>query len=215
MTQDINLKDSLARAALTQLDGKTWPELTLGAICKGANLTLAELPANIDKAKIGYRIPRLFDAPMRAFAPNAHDAGTDQLFDALMVRYEAMEAVRGGLAAYLAFANRSPLARVMLSQGRYITAKTALTIAGLDHSTDLPLPLKVKLLTLTVRKADMAWRDEENAVYSKTMVALQEGIDAFDARVRRWGKSPKAASKTTTPKPNVSPENDVDIEMAR
>ena len=169
-------------AALKLAAANPWEELTLADIAAAADLELAEFHGVADKTDIAMAVEPWLDKAMSAEAADMEDTPRERLFDVLMLRFEEMENHRGGLLSLQHWRERNPARLAKLARARTRTARWALTCAGLDGQSDLPMGLRAAGLGWAISRAERAWRKEESSDFSRTMSELDRQLRTAEER---------------------------------
>ncbi len=192
-------------AALQLAGSAPWDEISLGAIAAKAGVPLTSLYGITDKPGLVHHMESWADEAMSAEAPDPQDTPRERLFDAVMRRFEMLEAHRAGVLSMMA--GRSPLPgdRVRLLQARRRTAVWALAAAALDTGPALRQAAWRLGLIPALGKAEDAWRGDASGDFARTMATLDaellnieerlDGIARLRRRFARRDPSEEAASR--------------------
>lgn len=193
--------DKGVRAALKLAETEKWARLSLAAIAAEAGLGLKDFHGVADKADLSEAVEPLFDAAMSEGSVDPDETARTRLFDVIMMRFEAMEAVRDGAMSYLRWRDRSLDGLALRLTARAATAKWALACAGLDGASKLPRGVQITALAWAIAQAERAWREETSPDLSRTMAALDAELIKIEERLewisarrrkRRAGPEPEA-----------------------
>lgn len=181
MTRD-DIIDKGVVAALKLAETEKWGALTLAAIATEAGLSLADFHKHADKDTLSAAVERRFDAAMSEGSTDPEETARTRLFDVIMMRFEAMEAVRDGTMSYLRWRDRSLDGFKLRVKCRADAAKWALTCAGLDGKSRIPRGIQITALAWVIAQAERAWREETSADLSRTMAALDAELIKIEER---------------------------------
>lgn len=176
------------KAALELAGEKGWAALTLKEIAEKAKLELSDFHGLADKSDLADAVEPFFDKAMSAEALDMEEAPRTRLFEAVMLRFEAMEDYRAGLISLMKHRETSPQRLLELASARKTSAEWALVCAGLDGSRDAPLILKSVNVAFAMAMAERAWRKETSADFTRTMAALDKALREAEERGRFWRK---------------------------
>lgn len=175
-------------AALKLAETEKWSAITLAAIAKEAGLSLKEFHLHADKDVLSAAVEQVFDAGMSEGSFDPEESARTRLFDVIMMRFEAMEAVRDGAMSFLRWRDRSVDGLGLRIKGRAATAKWALTCAGLDGASKIPRGVQVTAVAWAIAQAERAWRQETSPDLSRTMASLDAELIKLEERAE-WLKS--------------------------
>jgi len=181
MIQDEILQKGVA-AALELAELQKWGDLTLAAIAEKAELSLADFHKSADKQALSAAVDPMFDAAMSEGSLDPDESARTRLFDVIMMRFEAMEAVRDGAMSYLRWRDRSLEGLTLRVKSRTATAKWALTCAGLDAGSNVPRGVQITALAWVLAQAERAWPQETSADMTRTMAALDAELIKAEER---------------------------------
>lgn len=201
------------KSALTLAADKPWAALTLADIAKHAKLNLSDFHGVADKADLAEAIEPFFDKAMSMEVLDTTDTPRTRLFEAIMLRFEAMEPFRPGLLSLMKWRDANPVHLARMLPARQASADWALASAGLDGSDDAPVVLKAVNVAWAIAKAERAWRKETSADFTRTMAALDKELrEAEDRlgwldrlRARRSGGETWRYAKDDDPAPDAKP----------
>ena len=187
MMNDQAATDPRQRAAATAIElaaERPFRDITLSDICAASGLALSDLYPMTGVDALLPEIDRLLDRAMSAEAVEHAASARDALFDVIMLRFDAMEERRGGLASTLAHVNASPLRRAAALFRRRETARWALVCARLEADGPAILdPAREAGLAFVIWQAETAWRNEDGSDLARTMAALDKGLRSWDRRM--------------------------------
>lgn len=175
-------------AALKLAETEKWSAITLAAIAEAADLSLKEFHSNADKDTLSAAVEQVFDAGMSEGSFDQEETARTRLFDVIMMRFEAMEAVRDGAMSFLRWRDRSIDGMGLRLKGRAATAKWALACAGLDGASKIPRGVQITAVAWAIAQAERAWRQETSPDLSRTMASLDAELIKLEERAE-WLKS--------------------------
>lgn len=178
--------DKGVKAALSLAEETPWAALNLKDIAEEAGLTLSDFHGVADKGDLADAVEPFFDKVMSAEAIDAEEAPRTRLFEAIMLRFEAMEDHRAGLLSLMKHRDASPARLLSLLPARQASAEWALICAGLDGSQDAPLSLKAVNVAWAMARAERAWRKEDSPDFTRTMAALDKELREAEDRGGVW-----------------------------
>ncbi|MGF1456056.1 MAG: TetR family transcriptional regulator [Alphaproteobacteria bacterium] len=178
------LETLLLDAALGLIEREGWRDLTMGRFARAAGVPLAELyRRQRDKADILRGLINRIDlAALSEDEPGLADGDTprDRLFDAVMLRFEAMEPYRGAIRVLAEDLRRDPLSLAQVLPEMRQSLRWTLDAAGLDPS-GVTGAVRVRVLGLVCLQTLQVWLDDDGRDLAKTMADL-------DRRLRRSGR---------------------------
>ncbi|MEM7329498.1 MAG: hypothetical protein AAF437_12210 [Pseudomonadota bacterium] len=186
MTSDQIIEKGV-QAALKLAETEKWSAITLAEIAEEAGFSLGDFHTHADKDTLSAAVEKTFDAGMSEGSFDAEETARTRLFDVLMMRFEAMEAVRDGAMSFLRWRDRSFDGLALRVRNRTATAKWALTCSGLDGASAIPRGVQVTALAWAIAQAERAWRQETSADLSRTMAALDAELIKLEDRAE-WLK---------------------------
>lgn len=187
-------------AALELAAENPWDEITLAEIAARAGLDLSDFHMVADKSDLALAVEPWLDKSMSAETIDLDETPRERLFDVIMLRFEEMEKHRAGLLSLQHWRERNPARLAKLAKARGKTARWALTCAGLDGHSDLPMGLRAAGLAWAMARAERAWRREESEDFSRTMAELDKQLRSAEERagwvsgLMRRGRSRETAS---------------------
>ena len=176
------VKERAVTAALDLAARMGWDMITLPDIADKAHCTLAELSEFFDdKGDILIAYERGVDKKvLEAFAePDLSSPERDRLFDILMERFDVLNEHRGAMISVLKFFAFDPKQAVIGLPHLGRSMAWMLEAAGID-SSGAKGALKVAGLTAVYIYALRAWSKDESADLSKTMAALDRGLNRIE-----------------------------------
>lgn len=193
-------------AALRLAAETDWEKISLGEISAEAELSLTDLYGVTDKPGLVLHMESWADEAMSAEPPDPEETPRERLFDAIMRRFELMEAHRKGVLSMMD--GRSPLPGdlVQLLQARRRTAVWALAAAGLDTGPALRQAAWRLGLIPALRKAEDAWRSDASGDFARTMATLdaellniEERLDGLAQLRKRFGRGRPSEAGASRP----------------
>jgi AcrR family transcriptional regulator len=178
MTQEDDILDRAAAAALTLAAERPWRQVALRDIAAKAGIHFADLYASAPGkgAVIGHLAQR-FDRAALATADEAGEGDPhDRLFDAALARLEAMQPHRKALLAVAE--GQSPLEAARRAPD---TARAILEAAGLDAS-----PPRIAAMTAVWVRLLQVWRTDDEAL-AKTMAETDKRLKQMRSGLNRIG----------------------------
>ncbi len=172
-----------AGAALRLAAQNRWPEITLASIAAEAGVDLSALFELKTRDGVIPAVFETFDRAMSADGALLKGPPRERLFDAIMLRFEAMEPQRAGVAEILRYASRSPLSFVKLGEGHVRAAQWALAATGLDTNDGAPRTVKALAIARVVGKTEKAWADDAHGDFARTMAELDKGLREAEDRL--------------------------------
>jgi len=174
------------KAALELAASRPWPDIPLADIAAKAKLTLADFHGVASREDLVEALDAYFDKAMSAEGVPDEASPRERLFDVIMLRFEAMEPYRAGLAELMRFRETSLTHVVRLPGHRHASAAWALASAGLDHDAGAPASLKRIAIALVIAQAERAWRKETSGDFALTMAALDKGLRRAEERLGQF-----------------------------
>lgn len=215
MATDRDIIEKGIEAALDLASSRSWSELTLKQIAELAGLSLSDFNGRLTKDLLAMEVDPFLDRFMSAEPVDMSDDARTRLFDVIMLRFEAMEDRRDGIASWIRARDSSPRMLMERVSGRSATAKWALVSAGLDNDTGAPMPAKVLAIAWVVAQTERAWKKETSADFSRTMAALDKELRKAEERMgwldvfkRRGDRSDAEPADNDVP-PQNSDEPDI------
>ena len=165
-------KTRLADAALRLLARRSWGDLSLAEVARGAKLPLATLQdvAPSKAALIGFVLARLGEATAAAYRPG-RDAGSarDRLFDVGMAWFDVLARHKKAVRHLYEGLRGDPVLMLSL-RGEFVAAASWLmTLAEADAGP--ALALRALAFALALGRAVPVWLDDD-ADLTKTMARL-------------------------------------------
>jgi hypothetical protein len=196
---DNSFDQSLITAAFAQAARMGWPQVSVAAAARDANLPLerarARFAGRAGRDSILLRFGRLAD---EAALTGALTEGSprDRLFDVLMRRFDALQAHRAGVTALLRALPANPPLALLLAAATQTSMAWMLEACGISAGGLRGL-LRTKGLTAVWLYTARAWERDESADLSATMAALDRAL----ARAERFGAWLEGGEAASTPKP--------------
>jgi len=191
------------KAALELAASRAWSDIPLADIAAKAKLQLSDFHGVASREDLVEALDGWFDKAMSAEGVPEETSQRERLFEVIMLRFEAMEPWRAGLAEILKFRETSLTHLVRLPVHRHASAAWALTSAGLDNDAGAPSSLKRIAIAFVIAQAERAWRREKSGDFALTMAALDKGLRRAEERLgqlRRFtGRRPDDPPTEETP----------------
>lgn len=179
LTQIKPVKERAIAAALDLAVRMGWDMITLSDIADKAHCSLAELSELFDdKSDILAAYERSVDKRiLESFAePDLSSPERDRLFDIMMERFDILNGNRAALVSVLKTLALDPKQLVIGAPHLARSMAWMLEAAGID-SSGAKGALKVAGLTAVYIYALRAWSKDESADLSKTMAAVDRGLN--------------------------------------
>lgn len=183
------VRERAVAAALDLAARMGWDMITLADIADKAHCTLAELSEVFDdKGDILVAYERMIDKKLlEAFAePDMSSPERDRLFDILMERFDILNDHRAALQSILKTIMLDPKQAVIGLPHLGRSMAWILEAAGID-SSGVRGALRVAGLTAVYLYALRAWSNDDSADLSKTMAALDRGLNRAEQCVNTLG----------------------------
>jgi AcrR family transcriptional regulator len=171
--------EKIIAATLKLATSQPWPEITLADIAEAAKLKPAELMQHFtSKLAILDGFNRQIDDQVAGAFGDASEDETvrDQLFDILMLRFDALQpqkkAIKAILRETVPFDPRASLCglgAIMRSMA------SALNLLGIKSKTPLGC-IKTKALAAVYVRSFKVWLEDDSADMAKTMAILDDGL---------------------------------------
>ncbi len=179
------LQTAAIDAALTLASEKDWEEVTLSQIAQAAGKPLDAFYGEIDRGTLVDLIDQRLDRACSSEAADLETSLRERVFEAAMLRFEAMEDHRSALLSIRRSWKDAPAARLAAARRRGRTAKWVLTCAGEDGPG---LTARSALLTGILTRAETAWERDAHGDFTRTMSTLDRDL----RRVGDWAKQVKS-----------------------
>ncbi|BAQ18126.1 TetR/AcrR family transcriptional regulator [Methyloceanibacter caenitepidi] len=178
MFEEFSRRNRAVMAALTLAATRDWGDVGLNDIAKEANLSLADLRREfVCKNDLLRAFQTEVDAQVLARTKPAgpDDSVRDQVFEALMTRFEVMAPHKEALKRIAAYLRCRPGEASMFVCSRMVTQYWTLANAGakLDGPTAL---VRIAGLSAVYGKAFSVWLDDDSPSLDKTMATLDRGL---------------------------------------
>lgn len=186
------IKPVKERAVIAALDLSArmgWDMITLADIADKAHCTLAELSDIFDdKGDILIAYERMVDKRLlEAFAePDMSSSERDRLFDILMERFDILNDHRAAMQSVLKTIMLDPKQAVIGLPHLGRSMSWVLEAAGID-SSGIKGAVRVAGVTAVYLYALRAWSKDDSADLSKTMAALDRGLNRAEQCVNTLG----------------------------
>lgn len=198
-----------AAAAALRLAAQTpWREITLASIAAEAGLDLTALFSLKSRDAILVPVFEIFDRAMSGEGVLLNGPPRERLFDAIMLRFEAMEPQRAGLAEILRHAGRSPVQRLRLGETHVRAGQWALVSTGLDTDEGAPRAVKALAIARVIGKTEKAWLEDPHGDFARTMAELDKGLREAEDRLAWFSRfrRPREEPANTPSQPNAEPQ---------
>jgi AcrR family transcriptional regulator len=189
------------KAALELAATRPWADIPLAEIAARAKLALSDFHGVASREDLVEELDAWFDKAMSAEGVPDETSARERLFDVIMLRFEAMEPYRAGLAGILKFRETSLTHLVRLPAHRQASAAWALASAGLDDDGAAPASLKRIAIALVIGQAERAWRKETSGDFALTMAALDKGLRRAEDRLGQFRRL--TGRRASSPKPEA------------
>ncbi|WP_108683130.1 TetR/AcrR family transcriptional regulator [Methyloceanibacter sp. wino2] len=178
MFEEFSRRNRAVMAAMSLAAKRDWGDVGLNDIAKEANLTIADLRREfVCKNEILRAFQTEVDAQVLARTKPAgpDDTVRDQVFEALMTRFEVMAPHKEALKRIAAYLRCRPGEASMFACSRMVTQYWTLANAGakLDGPTAL---VRIAGLSAVYGKAFSTWLDDDSPSLDKTMATLDRGL---------------------------------------
>jgi ubiquinone biosynthesis protein COQ9 len=180
-----------AEAALKILETQGWSGLSLPAVAAAAGLKLADFYPARGVERVLAWIDQGLDRAATARVDPALSP-RDRLFEAVMARFDAMEARRPAHRALEAGIEHDVDHQLQRGARRLRTAAWLLAACGINAS-GFSGAARAAAFAHALALAQEGWRADEDGGLAKTMAALDAGL----RRMERWGLLPNAAPPET------------------
>ena len=198
-SQDLEAK--VFEAALQLAAQRDWHDISLREIADQAGCDLGDLYGVTGKAKLVSALESWADQAMSAEPADPTETDRERLFDAIMRRFEHMEANRAGVLSMMRARPRSPRGFAKLLRARRTSADWALSAAGLDTGDTLALGAKRLGLVQVIARTERAWRDDTSGDFARTMATLDGELIALEERLgflARFRPSQRSSGATSS-----------------
>ncbi len=170
---------------------KGWRDLSLADISDAAKVPLSKLHALFSSKQAIVRfISHSADRQIidDEDGDRLEQPAKDRLFDLLMNRFDALQPYKEGLAAIVHDGSRDPLMGIAYLCNLRRSMALMLEAAGLS-TTGFRGILRIKVLSLLYLKVFRIWLGDESEDLTKTMSALDKGLERIDSWARRCSRS--------------------------
>jgi len=208
--------DLVAAAAMQLAAQRGWRSLSLGDIATEAGVSLAELSrCYASRPEILDGFERMIDRRMLAGAAagDIDDKARDRLFDIIMERFDALLPYRDGVRRVTRELPFDPPTGLVLALA--LPRSVSWMFAGARIAVNGPwMPVKLATLGAVYLSVFRVWLNDENQDLSKTMAALDRGLDRTKSlfggdlgRTRPVGPIPTdGPAAVTEPEPEPKPK---------
>lgn len=197
------LKTKAVEAALALAREADWAKISLAEIARQAGIPLSEFYNRLDKDGIVSAIDQHFDLATSAEPISSDETLRERIFDAAMLRFEAMEDHRSAIKSIRKSWKYAPLPRLKAARRRTRTARWLLTCAEADFRG---LSARAIILSGILSRAEDAWEKEDSPDFTRTMAQLDRDLRDVEGFAKRM-KWPK-----TKPAPEADPPGMADPE---
>ena len=198
MTLDTGRMDIALDAALHLAASKPWDEISLAEIARESNKTLSDFYGEIDKNGLVDELDKRLDKACSSEPVDPEDTLRERVFEASMLRFEAMEVHRDAVLSIRNSWTYDPVRRLKAASRRTRTARWILTCAEADGAG---LSARSLLLSGILFRAEEAWAKEKDADSTRTMSQLDRDlrdVSDFAERVKGFGKPKNRQKKEAT-----------------
>ena len=159
MTLDTGRMDVALEAALKLAATKSWTQVSLAEIARESHKTLSDFYGEIDKDRLVEEFDRRLDKACSSEPIDPDDGLRERIFEAAMLRFEAMEDHRDAVLSIRKSWKFDPVRRLKAAQRRTKTAKWLLTCAEDDGPG---LSARSLVLSGILYRAEEAWAKERS-----------------------------------------------------
>ncbi len=202
--------DTIAAAAVLLAAQRGWRSLSMGEIATEADITLPELARHYScRPEILDGFERMIDRRMLAgaVAGDVNDQPRDRLFDIIMERFDALLPYRDGLRRISRELSFDPASGLALAAA--MPRAIGWMYAGARISVEGPwMPMRLAALGGLYLSVFRVWLRDENQDLSKTMAALDRGLD----RIKSMLGGDLGPTRPTEPTPTEGPPEAVEPE---
>lgn len=178
MFEEFSRRNRAVMAAMTLAATRDWGDVGLADIAKEANLTLADLRREFTcKNDILRAFQTEVDAQVLARRKPAgpDDSVRDQVFEAIMTRFEVMTPHKAALKRISAYMRCRPGEASMFVCSRMVSQYWTLASAGAKLGGPTAL-VRVAGLSAVYGKAFSTWLEDDSPSLDKTMATLDRGL---------------------------------------
>ncbi len=186
-------------AALELAADTPWSQLKLSEIAAKAEVPLSEFQGVGGKEALADAVEGYFDREMSSEGVTNEGSPRERLFEAIMLRFEAMETYRPGLLSLMKYRETSPSRLAHLVVARRRSAEWALVSAGLDDDAVAAKTLKVVAVGYVIAMTERAWRKEDSQDFTKTMSALDRELRQVEEKLGWLKRFTGGARSDTAP----------------
>lgn len=199
---------ALLRAAFEEIEWQGWHSFTTASAARAAGLDLGEARARFPtRLSVALRLGELADRAALAGLPAeaAQPAPPREvLFDALMQRFDVLQAYRGGVLAMLRAARFDPALAATLAVATPLSIGWIADAIGIGGS-GLTAVWRRQVLTVAWSYAAQAWMRDESLDLAATMAALDRALDRVARLIPLGGaEPPENATQSGTETPTAS-----------
>ena len=188
-------KKAIVEAFMALLGEKRFEAIGLGEIAERAGTTLSELRGAFDgKVSILSEFTRRIDRAVLdgIEPPSGEESARDRLFDLVMRRLDQLAPYRAAIASLEASLRRDPALALCLNKAALDSARFMLAAAGIGTG-GLAGAARAQGYVLILAKVIGVWKDENDPALSRTMVALDKGLERAESWSRRADRAAAAA----------------------
>ena len=174
-------RDDVVNAALKLAAKRDWGLVTLADIARGAGITLADLSAMFESREdIVATYSRMIDREVLDSYPDGvpGNEDKDQLFEVLMERFDRLNDDRAALSSIIRASCADPKQIIVTLPGIARSMNWTLEACGID-TNGWKGAARVLALSGIFMWCLRTWKDDDSQDMSKTMAALDRGLDRF------------------------------------
>ena len=180
-----DIKNQILQSALKLADQQPWEEIALGAIATDAGISMADMAIYVrTKGDILSLYGRHIDVQMAKIPLNPDMTIREKLFDLLMERFDAVNQNRYALISILESLRHDPLMASCHSVCLLKSMEWVLECAGVS-TAGMKGRARVAGLTALYIRLIRIWMVDDNPDLSKTMAALDQGLNRLDSWAQR------------------------------
>ncbi|MEM8573056.1 MAG: TetR family transcriptional regulator [Pseudomonadota bacterium] len=194
MFEEFSRRNRAVMAAMSLAANHDWGDVSLAAIASEANLTMADLRREfVCKNDILRAFQSEVDAQVlsRSKPAGSDDTVRDQVFDAIMTRFEVMGPHKEALNRIVAYFRCHPGEASIFVCSRMVSQYWTLANAGAKLNGPVAL-VRIAGLSAVYDRAFNAWLKDDSSSLDKTMATLDRGL----ANGERGMKSVEKACET-------------------
>ncbi|MEO0882653.1 MAG: hypothetical protein AAFY34_07945 [Pseudomonadota bacterium] len=180
--------DQALEAALKLAADRPWREVSLRDVAEAAKLDLTDLYGVTDKARLVSALEPWADKAMSAEKADMAETPRERLFDAIMRRFECMEAERAGVLSMMRERDRTPVGLAHMIKARRKTADWAITAASVDTGDYIRSGAQRIAIMRTISRTETAWKSDEAGDFARTMATLDAGLVEMEERIGQFSR---------------------------